>query len=200
MLRAEHLGQPEVVTAAYATSVRSLLAVLVVLDEQVTTLQKQVVAHFGRHPDTEILTSQPGLGPILGARVLAEFGDDPTRYATAKARKNYAGTSPITRTSGKTRIVAARYVHNDRLIDALMTQAFAALNASPGARAYYDQLRARGAGHNAALRCASSPTGSSASSTAASRPAPTTTRPPPGRTAPQRLLLDIKAPGMSLKT
>ena len=152
MLRAEHLGQPEVVTAAYATSVRSLLAVLVVLDEQVTTLQKQVVAHFGRHPDTEILTSQPGLGPILGARVLAEFGDDPTRYATAKARKNYAGTSPITRTSGKTRIVAARYVHNDRLIDALMTQAFAALNASPGARAYYDQLRARGAGHNAALR------------------------------------------------
>lgn len=152
VLRAEHLGQPEVVTAAYATSVRSLLAVLVVLDEQVTTLQKQVVAHFGRHPDTEILTSQPGLGPILGARVLAEFGDDPTRYATAKARKNYAGTSPITRTSGKTRIVAARYVHNDRLIDALMTQAFAALNASPGARAYYDQLRARGAGHNAALR------------------------------------------------
>jgi hypothetical protein len=84
--------------------------------------------------------------------VLAEFGDDPTRYATAKARKNYAGTSPITRRSGKTKLVAARYIHNDRLIDALMTQAFAALSASPGARAYYDQLRARGAGHNAALR------------------------------------------------
>jgi hypothetical protein len=48
--------------------------------------------------------------------------------------------------------VLARFVHNDRLIDAVMTQAFSSLNASPGARAYYDQLRARGAGHNAALR------------------------------------------------
>jgi hypothetical protein len=152
VLDAEHLGQPEVVTGAYAASVRSLVAVLRVLDQQIATLQRQVVPHFGRHPDAEILASQPGLGQILGARVLAEFGDDPTRYATAKARKNYAGTSPITRRSGKTKLVAARYIHNDRLIDALMTQAFAALSASPGARAYYDQLRARGAGHNAALR------------------------------------------------
>jgi transposase len=152
VLHAEHLGQPEVVTGAYAASVRSLVAVLRVLDQQIATLQRQVVAHFGRHPDAEILASQPGLGQILGARVLAEFGDDPTRYATAKARKNYAGTSPITRRSGKTKLVAARYIHNDRLIDALMTQAFAALSASPGTRAYYDQLRARGAGHNAALR------------------------------------------------
>ena len=152
MLRADHLGQPEVVTAAYAASVRALVAVLMVLDEQITILQGQVAAHFGRHPNVEILTSQPGLGAVLGARVLAEFGDDPARYACAKARKNYAGTSPITRASGKTKIVAARYVHNDRLIDALMTQAFAALNASPGARAYYDQLRARGATNNAALR------------------------------------------------
>jgi transposase len=152
VLHAEHLGQPEVVTGAYAASVRSLVAVLRVLDQQIATLQRQVVAHFGRHPDAEILASQPGLGQILGARVLAEFGDDPTRYATAKARKNYAGTSPITRRSGKTKLVAARYIHNDRLIDALMTQAFAALSASPGARAYYDQLRARGVGHRAALR------------------------------------------------
>jgi hypothetical protein len=43
-------------------------------------------------------------------------------------------------------------VHNDRLIDALMTQAFSALNASPGARAYYDRQRARGVSYNAALR------------------------------------------------
>ena len=89
---------------------------------------------------------------MLGARVLAEFGDDKKRYADARARKNYAGTSPITRQSGKKKVVLARYVHNDRLIDALGLQAFAALRTSPGARAYYDQLRARGAGHRAALR------------------------------------------------
>ncbi|WP_284747748.1 IS110 family transposase [Amycolatopsis sp. RTGN1] len=152
VLRAEHLGQPAVVTAAYAATTRAAAAVLTVLHEQIKALQGQVDAHFGRHPDAEIILSQPGLGPVLGARVLAEFGDDPDRYADAKRRKNYAGTSPITRASGKKTAVLARFVHNDRLIDALMTQAFSALNASPGARAYYDQLRARGAQHNAALR------------------------------------------------
>jgi hypothetical protein len=81
--------------------------------------------------------------------VLAEFGDDPTRYAGARSRKNYAGTSPITKASGKKQIVLAR---NDRLADALHQQAFCALTASPGARAYYDTLLARGTGHHAALR------------------------------------------------
>ncbi len=152
VLRAEHLGQPAVVTAAYAASVRALVALLVTLNEQVKALQGQVEAYFGEHPDAEIILSQPGLGAILGARVLAEFGDDHDRYASAKARKNYAATSPITRASGKKRTVAARFVHNDRLIDALMTQAFSALKASPGARAYYDRQRARGASYNAALR------------------------------------------------
>ncbi len=111
-----------------------------------------VEAHFGQHPDAEIYLSQPGLGTILGARVLGEFGDDPDRYAGARARKNYAGTSPITRQSGKKKTVHARHVHNDRLLDALGRQAQSALNVSPGARAYYDQLRDRGVGHSAALR------------------------------------------------
>ena len=96
--------------------------------------------------------SQPGLGLILGARVLGEFGDDPARYASAKARKNYAATSPITRQSGKRKAVMARYVHNDRLRDALGRQAFSAVTASPGARAYYDQIRSRGTEHEPALR------------------------------------------------
>jgi len=152
VLRAAHLGQPDIVTAAYAASVRALIAVLATLNEQVKTLQGQVEAYFGQHPDAEIITSQPGLGPVLGARVLAETGDDPARYASAKARKNYAATSPITRASGKKKTVMARYVHNDRLTGALMSQAFSALQASPGARAYYDRQRARGSGHNPALR------------------------------------------------
>ncbi|WNV91803.1 IS110 family transposase [Umezawaea sp. Da 62-37] len=151
-LRAEHLGQPEVVAAAYAASVQALIAVLTTLTTQIATLQGQVEAHFGVYPAAEIVLSQPGLGPILGARVLAEFGDDPIRYATAKARKNYAGTSPITRASGRKKVALARFVHNDRLVDALMTQAFSALNRSPGARAYYDKQRARGSSHNSALR------------------------------------------------
>ncbi len=151
-LRGEYLGQPTVVTGAYAATVRAQAAILTVLNTEIKTMEEQVEAHFGEHPDAEVYLSQPGLGVVLGARVLAEFGDDKDRYADARARKNYAGTSPITRQSGKRKIVLARYVHNDRLVDALGLQAFAALRASLGARAYYDQLRGRGIGHRAALR------------------------------------------------
>ena len=126
-LRSAQLGQPPAVTAAYAATVRSLIAVITVLNEQVKILQGQVEADFGRHPDAEIYLSQPGLGPVLGARVLGEFGDDPHRYASGKARKNYAATSPLTRASGKKKVVMARFIRNDRLIDALMAQALSAL-------------------------------------------------------------------------
>ncbi|MER5535370.1 IS110 family transposase [Streptomyces mirabilis] len=152
VLRAKHLSQPPAVTAAYAVSVRALVAMLVTLNEQVNFLHGQVETYLGRHPDAEIIRSQPGLGPMLSARVLAEFGDDPHRYASAKARKNYAGTSPITRASGKKKVVTARYVRNDRLIDALIAQAFSALRVSSGARAYYEKQRARRIEFNAALR------------------------------------------------
>ena len=151
-LRGAQLGQPPAVTAAYTATVRSLIAVIIVLNEQVKTLQGQVEADFGRHPDAEIYLSQPGLGPVLGARVLGEFGDDPDRYISGKARKNYAATSPITRASGKKKVVAARFIRNDRLTDALMAQAMSALGASPGARGLYDAERASGTEHNAAPR------------------------------------------------
>ncbi|WP_131803181.1 transposase, partial [Parafrankia colletiae] len=138
--------------AAYGAVVRAQVGLISTLNAEIARLGEQVDAHFGQHPDAEILLSQPGLGPVLAARVLAEFGDDPDRYADAKSRKNYAGTSPITRASGKKKVALARYARNRRLADALHQQAFCALNASPGARAYYDQVRARGTGHHAALR------------------------------------------------
>jgi hypothetical protein len=151
-LRTEQLTQPAVLVGAYAAVTRSQVAVLTTLGTQIRVLEGQVGAHFGRHPDAAIYRSQPGLGAVLGARVLGEFGDDPHRYASAKARKNYAGSSPITRASGRKTIVLARYARNRRLTDALHAQAFSALRASPGARAYYDTLRSRGIGHHAALR------------------------------------------------
>ena len=129
--RSPQLGQPPALTAAYAATVRSLIAGIATLNQQVSRLQGQVEAHFGQHPDAEIYLSQPGLGEITGARVLSEFGDDPHRCASGKARRNYAGTSPITRASGKKKIVTARFVRNDRLIDALMIQASPRYGAHP---------------------------------------------------------------------
>ena len=140
------------VTAAYAATVQATARVIVALNEQVKELEVQVHAHFGAHPDAEIYLSQPGIGTVTGARVLGEFGDAPGRYASAKGRKNYAGSSPITRASGRSKIVLARFVRSSRLADALHSRALSALTASPGARACHDQQRARGQGRNAALR------------------------------------------------
>ncbi|MGQ0625242.1 MAG: IS110 family transposase [Sporichthyaceae bacterium] len=151
-LRTEHLTAHPGVIDAYAAAAGALVAVLITLSAQEQVLAEAVEAGFGQHPDAEIYRSQPGLGTVLGARVLAEFGDEPERYVDAKARKNYAGTSPITRASGTKRVVLARHVRNRRLADALYQQAFCALNSSPGARAYYDTQRTRGATHHQALR------------------------------------------------
>ncbi len=152
VLRAPALRQSGQVQSAFAVIVTSQVRLISTLNGEIAQLGEVVADHFGRHRDAETYTSQPGLGVILAARVLAEFGDDDTRFADAKARRNYAGTSPITRASGTRKIVLARYARNSRLGDAVQQWAFGSLKGSPGARAYYDALRARNIGHQAALR------------------------------------------------
>ena len=144
MLRREQLAAPAAVTAAFGATTRAAVGIIVELNHQIADLEAELATHFETHPDADIYLSLPGLGVILGARVLGEFGDDPNRYTDAKCRKNYAGTSPLTVASGKKRVVLARHVRNRRLYDALDQWAFCALNASPGARALYDQHRAAG--------------------------------------------------------
>jgi len=151
-LRTEHLTQPVTVTDAYGAIVASLTKVIAAHNRQIDELETVLSDHFGQHPDAAILRSLPGLGVVTGARVLGEFGDDPTRYDGAKARRNYAGTSPLTVASGTRKIVRARHIRNKRLADALHWWAFNAITRSPGARALYDRRRAAGDTHSGALR------------------------------------------------
>jgi hypothetical protein len=151
-LRTEHLTQAPVVADAYGAIVASLMAVIGSHTRQIDELEEVLETHFGQHPDATILRSLPGLGVVTGARVLGEFGDDPTRYHDASARRNYAGTSPLTVASGSRRVVRARHIRNRRLADALHWWAFNAISRSPGARALYDKRRAAGDTHSGALR------------------------------------------------
>jgi transposase len=151
-LRTEQLAAPATVTAAFAATTRATVGIIGELNRQITDLETQLATHFETHPDADIYLSLPGLGVILGARVLGEFGDDPNRYTTAKSRKNYAGTSPLTVASGKKYAVLARRVRNRRLYDAIDHWALGAINHSTGARAFYDQHRAAGDLHHQALR------------------------------------------------
>src|SRR6185369_7250154 len=115
-------------------------------------LEHAVTQSFNLHPDAGIITSFPGLGALTGARVLAEIGDDRSRFQDAKGLKAYAGAAPITRASGKTRSVTCRQIKNNRLAAAGYSWAFSALTASPGARAHYDRRKDAGDRHTAAER------------------------------------------------
>ena len=151
-LRVEQLAAPAPVVAAFAATTRAAVGLIVELNRQIIELESTLADHFESHPDADIYRSLPGLGVVLGARVLGEFGDDQNRYSTAKCRKNYAGTSPLTIASGRKRAVFARHVRNRRLYDAIDQWAFCALSSSPGAREFYDQRRDAGDLHHQALR------------------------------------------------
>jgi transposase len=139
-------------SAAYGLTVRASAALLRQFNVEIEQLEVELIASFEGHPDAEILCSLPGLGSVLGARVLAEFGDDPTRYKDARSRRCYAGTAPITRASGTKSVVLARSTRNRRMAQACYLWAFSALRPSPGARAFYDRQRANGKSHHQALR------------------------------------------------
>lgn len=151
-LHSPQLAAAPAISSACGANAAALVAVINSFNTQIAALEAQMTDRFEQHPDAAIVLSLPGLGTILGARVLGEFGDDPNRYADARARRNYAGTSPITRASGKTKVVTARFVRNHRLADACDRWAFAAISTSPGARRYYNEQRAAGKTYSQALR------------------------------------------------
>jgi hypothetical protein len=151
-LRAEYLEAPKVIAQAYGATASSALRLIAAFTTEISSLEEALSEHFEQHPDAKIVRSLAGLGTVLGARVLGEFGDDRTRFASPKCRKNYAGTSPITKASGRSHVVLARFARNRRLGDALDQWAFCSLTRSPGARRYYDELRTRGKTHRQAVR------------------------------------------------
>ena len=186
MLRTERLCAARPVEAGFAATTRATVGILGELNRQIAELESALAEHFERHPDADIYRSLQGLGVVLGARVLGEFGDDPNRYTDAKSRKNYAGTSPLTVASGKKRAVLARQVRNRRLYDAIdqgqsapwppaLAPAPSTTNTAPSAT-------------STTKHYAPSPTASSASCTAAYATTPTTTNTGPGRTAQQQPL------------
>lgn len=151
-LGAEHLSALPTVTEAFAASASALVAIISTLNTHIATQQSEIDAHCGSHPDAEIYLSQPGprSNPRRpGARRVRRRPTPLHQWkSTPELRGHITGHPSIWKES----TVLARYARNRRLSDALFQQAFAALTKSPGARAYYDAMRARGVGHNDALR------------------------------------------------
>ncbi|MFV1963339.1 MAG: IS110 family transposase [Acidimicrobiia bacterium] len=152
ILGTKHLDTPPVVADAFGAATTATVSIITTIDAQIAELANALEQCFKKHPDAAIYLSLPGIGDVIGARVLGEFGDDPNRYATAKSRRNYAGTSPLTKQSGRKKIVMARWIRKRRLYDAIDQWALTACNTSPGAKALYNHRRAQGDWHHQALR------------------------------------------------
>jgi transposase len=152
VLGQDYLHQPPVVEAALGENALALLRLLDVACANADVHEAATTEAFKTHPDAAIITSFPGMGPVLGARLLGEIGDDHTRFSDARALKAYAGAAPVTRASGRSRAVFTRRVKNQRMASHGYLWAFSSLTASPGARAHYDRRRAAGDTHTRAER------------------------------------------------
>ncbi|SDY33628.1 transposase [Tessaracoccus flavus] len=152
VLHSDQLAAPPQQSRALAVRTVTLIRILQATRAEIESVEAEMAAAFEQHPDAEIYLSLPGKGHVIGARVLGEFGDDPDRYEDVKARRNYAGTSPLTIASGRQRIVKARHVRPPRLADAMDRWAFSSLSRSPGALDYYHAKTAAGYKHHEALR------------------------------------------------
>jgi transposase len=146
------LRQPQLVEDAMGITLTALLRQFDAACAAAEQLAEAATAHFDKHPDAEIITSFPGLGSLTGARVLAEIGDDRTRFADPRGLKAYAGSAPITRASGRKEVVLHRHIKNKRLAAVGTIWALASLTASPGARRHFDDRRARGDWNHQAQR------------------------------------------------
>jgi transposase len=139
-----YLHQPPMVENAMGIQLAALLRQFDAACAAADELAEAAIAHFEQHPDAAIITSFPGLGSLAGARVLAEIGDDRARFIDARGLKAFAGSAPITRSSGKKTIVLHRHIKNRRLTAVGSIWALASLRHSPGARRHYDARRAAG--------------------------------------------------------
>ena len=191
-MQTPQLAAAPLVEQAYGASVRATVALLRQLNHELEQLEAELVRSFEQHPDAEILCSLPGLGAVLGARVLGEFGDDPTRYHDARSRRCYAGTAPITRASGTKSVVIARTVRNRRLAHACYLWAYSSLR--PSAELGVTTIGSGPRASHTIKRCGRSATGWSESCTDASSAASATTKQSRGR-HPSKQPLDITVVG-----
>ena len=83
-LRSPQLEVAPVVSSAFAATISAVVGQIGEINHRIKELEAELASHFEQHPDAAIYRSMPGLGVVLGARVLGEFGDDPDRYESAK--------------------------------------------------------------------------------------------------------------------
>jgi transposase len=145
-----HAGEVEVEARRHV--VLALVAVLENLVESIKRLTSEIGHAVAQLPQGRVVMSFPRAGKVNAAMILAELGDDPSRFPTEAALAAQAGVAPVTYASGKRRGVGFRWAANKRLRRAVTTWADNSRHGSPWARDIYLRARRRGCDHPHAVR------------------------------------------------
>lgn len=153
----EKLTAPQIPVEEFTIRAKSrllltLIAELRVLSQQLKGYDREIARLFCEHADHPMFQSLPGAGPKIGPRLLAQMGDNRDRYTTANQVQGEAGTAPVTRASGKYKIVILRRACRKPFRNVVHQFAFCSLRESKWARQFYDQQITSGKTHAEALR------------------------------------------------
>jgi transposase len=156
----EQLRQPSLQADAITTRAKSRLMLALVqqlrlLLDQLAAYDQEIARLFQAHADQPIFSGLPGAGKRLAPPLLAEWGDDRSRYANAASIQALGGTSPVPVESGKHTSVQQRHACIKSLRNALFQFAWQSTFQEPWAEAYYHRKRKEGKTHSMAVRALS---------------------------------------------
>ena len=149
---AKPLTTDAAVLAVQPLTVQMLAKQLRLLHGAIVAYERQIAARFRPHPDAFLFENLPGAGPALAPRLLTAFGTDRSRHPTAQDMQAYAGIAPVIERSGKSCWTHWRWNCPKFLRQTFHEFAKNSIPYSAWAKAYYDQQKSRGKGHNAAIR------------------------------------------------
>jgi len=142
----------EVIVRAKSRLMLSLVKQLLVVIEEIASYDKAIRPLFLSHPDQELWSSLPRAGKRLAPRLLAEWGEDRSRYADATSVQTLAGTAPVPFQSGNYAKAHKRFACVKPLRNVLHQFAWQSTRQEAWALAYYQRKRAEGKTHSMAVR------------------------------------------------
>jgi transposase len=146
------LTTDEAIVQSSVLQVQLLAQQLRALTPSIEKIEKRIDALMKEHPDGGFFNALPGAGKALAPRLLAAFGTDRERFATAEEVQDFSGIAPVTRRSGKSTVVHRRYACSKFLRQTFHEFTNYSMKKSAWAKAYYQLQRARGKKHHAAVR------------------------------------------------
>jgi transposase len=152
LIRQTGFRLPDLVEEQYGRRIEGLLSSLEHERAASEVMAERVLQLFGKHPQNRVYASFPALSGVLGARMLAEIGDDLERFNSARGIAALAGVRPVTKASGGHSLVRKRFIYNRRLGHTMHMWGLQLVLRCPAAQLLHERYRTRGDSYCTALR------------------------------------------------